>query len=166
MASRRRGPLRAYRIADARYPIFDGGGAARHGGRWNSPGRGVVYAAETYAGTLLEKLVHANIGRIPKRQRYVELVVPEEVEIEEIEPDDVPGWDAPDEQASRAYGDVWYDERRTAVLVVPSIVARIERNVAISQDHPDFPKILAGDPQPVLWDSRLFRTARRRPGSA
>jgi RES domain-containing protein len=31
-----------------------------HGARWNSPERRVVYAAETYAGALLEILVHAS----------------------------------------------------------------------------------------------------------
>ena len=64
MASRRKGPLRAYRIADVRQPIFDGNGAALYGGRWNSPGRRVIYAAETYAGAMLEKLAQANVGRI------------------------------------------------------------------------------------------------------
>ena len=62
------GELRAYRIADRRHKIFDGQGASLLGGRWNSPGRRVIYAAETYAGAMLEALVHANIGRLPKTQ--------------------------------------------------------------------------------------------------
>lgn len=53
---------RAYRIADRRHKIFDGQGAATFGGRWNSPGRRVIYAAETFAGAMLEVLVNANIG--------------------------------------------------------------------------------------------------------
>ena len=57
--------MRAFRIADRRHPIFDGTGAKLNGGRWNSPGRPVIYAAETFAGGLLEALVHANLGRVP-----------------------------------------------------------------------------------------------------
>ena len=52
----------AYRIADARHPIFDGTGAMLRGGRWNSIGQRVIYAAESYAGAMLEILVHANLG--------------------------------------------------------------------------------------------------------
>ena len=36
------------------------------GGRWNSPGRRVIYAAESYAGAMLEVLANSNIGRVPK----------------------------------------------------------------------------------------------------
>lgn len=157
MASRRRGPLRAYRIADSRKPIFDGSGAALYGARWNSPGRRVIYAAETYAGALIEKLVHTNIGRVPKHQKYVEILIPADVAIEEVDPNQVVGWDAADQLASRAFGDRWCDSQRTAVLIVPSVVTIMERNVLINQNHPAFRKIRASEPRPVIWDERLFR---------
>ena len=50
----------AYRVTKARYPVFDGTGAERMGGRWNSRGRPVVYCADSMAGSLVEILVHAN----------------------------------------------------------------------------------------------------------
>ena len=37
MASRRSAPLRAFRIADMRHPIFDGSGAMLHGARGTAP---------------------------------------------------------------------------------------------------------------------------------
>src|ERR1035438_5688563 len=139
MASRRSGPLRAFRIADMRHTIFDGSGAMIHGARWNSPGRRVIYAAETYAGALLEILVHAS-GSVPKSQGYVEIEIPSGLSIEEITQDDLPQWDAPSFEATRAFGDLWYDERRTPVLIVPSVVTLVEGNVLINQEHPDFPR--------------------------
>jgi RES domain-containing protein len=154
------GPWRAYRIADRRRKIFDGHGAALLGGRWNSPGHRVIYAAETYAGAMLEVLVHANIGKIPKTHSWIEILIRKGVRIEEVQPGDIPGWDAPDQRASRRYGDQWYDEGRTAVLLVPSIVARPERNIVINQDHPEFKRIRATAPKPVIWDQRLFRFER------
>jgi RES domain-containing protein len=156
MDFRRSGPLRAYRIADRRHRIFDGAGAAIHGGRWNSPGRRVIYAAETYAGAMLEALAHANIGRLPKTQVWIEILIGNSVRIEELDGSDLPGWQASNQRASRNFGDRWYDERRTAVLLVPSIVARPEHNIAINQEHPDFTKIRATAPKPVIWDQRLF----------
>jgi RES domain-containing protein len=155
MASRRNGPLRAFRIADRRHAIFDGSGAMLHGARWNSPGRRVIYAAETYAGALLEILVHAS-GSVPRSQVYVEIEIPAAVSIEEVEPNDVPRWDASSFEPSRSFGDRWYDERRTAALFVPSVVTRVERNVLLNQEHPDFSHIRASQPLPVRWDERLW----------
>jgi len=156
MASPRSAALRAYRIADRRHGIFDGDGAAAFGGRWNSPGRRIIYAAETYAGAMLEVLAHANIGRIPRSHSWIEILIAKGVKIEELKEGDLRGWDAADQRASRAYGDHWYDQGRTAVLIMPSVLARPERNIAINQAHPDFVRIRAGTPKPVNWDVRLF----------
>ena len=157
MVSRLDEPLRAYRIADSRHPIFEGTGAAALGGRWNSPGRRVIYASETYAGALLEKLAHTNIGRVPNSQVYLEIEIPEGMEIEILISASLPDWDQAGQRASRVYGDAWYDEQRSAVLLVPSIITRVERNVVINENHPAFPKIKASTPRPVIWDERLFR---------
>jgi len=127
-----------------------------HGARWNSPGRRVIYAAETYAGALLENLVNTS-GSVPRSQAYVEIEIPAGVSIEEITPEDVPRWDSPSFEAARASGDRWYDDHRTAVLIVPSVATVVERNVLINQEHPAFSQLRASDPLPVRWDARLWR---------
>ena len=163
MASQLSGELRVYRIADRRHKIFDGQGAALLGGRWNSPGRRVIYAAATYAGAMLEVLVHSNIGKLPKTHSWIEILIRKGIQIEEAGAADIPGWNAPGQSASRRYGDRWYDEGRTALLVVPSVVAGPERNIAINQEHPDFKRIRATVSKPVIWDQRLFRPERKVP---
>ncbi len=95
-----------------------------HGGRWNSAGHRVIYAAETYAGALLEVLVHANLSQPPKNQRVVRVEIPDEVAIENVALNAVEGWDAEDMVASRAFGDRWIRENRTVVLKVPSVITR------------------------------------------
>lgn len=155
MASRSREPLTAYRIVDARVPPLDGSGAALFGARWNSPGRPAMYAAACYAGAMLEKLAHTN-GRMPAPQVAVALLIPGGIELEIVSPEDVPGWNAADQSTSRAYGDAWLAKGRTAVLLVPSAVVRLERNVVLNPAHPDFGHIKAGLPEPVVWDERLF----------
>jgi RES domain-containing protein len=150
--------MRAFRIADARFPIFDGTGARLIGGRWNSPGHQVIYAAETFAGAILEVLVHANLNRLPLRHAFIEITIPENVKTELIASENLPGWDAPDQIASRAYGDHWIRERRSSVLLVPSTVTGgHERNVLINPEHTDFRRISVTDPEPVRWDQRLFK---------
>jgi len=155
MASRRSAPIRAFRIADMGHTIFDGTGAMVHGARWNSPGRRVIYAAETYAGALLEMLVHAS-GNVPRSQGFVEITIPSGLRTEVVTPHDVPDWNAASSAASRSFGDKWYDEQRTAVLIVPSVVSRVETNILINQEHPDFGRIRASLPKPVRWDERLW----------
>jgi RES domain-containing protein len=81
----------------------------------------------------------------------------EDVGVEEVDARAVRRWDAPDQRASRMFGDKWYDEKRSTVLIVPSTVVRAERNVVISQAHPGFRKLRATAPKPVVWDERLFR---------
>ncbi len=157
MASRYNGPLRAFRIARARFDLFDGAGAAREGARWNSPGQQVIYASESFATALLETLVHSNLGRVPKSFAFIEIDIPEQVEIEEITSDDLPRWDDPGCEESREFGSRWYEERRTAVLVVPSVAsAGRQRNVLINQEHEQFHFVSTSAPRPVKWDTRLF----------
>lgn len=160
--------MRFYRIADARHSPERGEGARLHGGRWNSPGRAVIYACETQSGAILEKLVHTN-GRMPKHQICVVFEAPDTLKVATLEPKDVPAWNAQDMLASRKAGDAWLAEARTAVLRVPSVVFDAERNVLINPEHPDFRRFKAVSAGSVRWDERLFTTSTmiappRKPG--
>ena len=162
MASRPRKPpaqpLTTYRIADGRRPIFDGTGALTIGGRWNSPGQPVIYAAASYAGAMLERLVYAGTGRIPKNQRVVVISIPARVSREEWSLEQLPGnWDSRDSIVARGVGDDWLQSQRRAVLIVPSAVVKFEKNIVINPAHPDFKWITASKPESVVWDVQLFK---------
>ncbi|EDT38989.1 RES domain protein [Burkholderia ambifaria MEX-5] len=127
------------------------------GGRFNSPGRPVIYAASTFAGAMLEVLVHARIGKVPKTHGWVEATVPDDVPVERHTADTLPvGWNVAALQEARRFGDAWLTESRTALLVVPSVVVRAESNVLVNPAHPDATRIVVNEPQPVVWDERLF----------
>jgi len=150
-------PLDVHRIGDGRFPLLDGGGAARYGGRWNTPGRQMVYAARTYAGAMLEVLVHANIGRVPRHHVAVEVTLPEGLTVAALDAARAPGWDAADLVVSRAIGDGWLAEATSVALLVPSVVAPPhEENVLLNPAHPDFVRLRVSAPDPVRWDARLF----------
>ena len=149
--------MKLFRIADTRHTIWSGTGAMLVGGRFNSPGRAVIYAALTFAGAMLEVLVHARIGKVPKTHGWVEATVPDDVLVERHTAETLlAGWDAAALQAARQFGDAWLTESRSAILVVPSVVARAEFNVLVNPMHPDAARIVVADPQPVVWDERLF----------
>ena len=151
--------MHIYRIADKRHPIWDGTGAALLGGRWNSPGRSAIYGSLSHACAMLEMLAHAGIGRIPAFQQFVVVEVPDdEALVERHGPAGLPdGWDKEDSSVARNFGDHWLASRRTLVLIVPSVVARLEFNVVVNPAHSDFPKLRVSTPAPVVWDRRLFR---------
>lgn len=147
--------MRVYRIGDpaGAYPIYSGEGAARTEGRWHAKGQEVLYTSEHYSTALLEKLAHFN-GYLPGNQHYLEIDIPVGVTYEVVTKDSCPGWT--DETQARSVGAKWYAERRSAILIVPSFVARMERNVLINLQHADANRIQHGLEQPVTWDLRLF----------
>jgi RES domain-containing protein len=149
--------MQIYRIVDSRHPVSSGTGAMLIGGRFNSPGRPVIYGALSFAGAMLEVLVHARIGKVPRHQVWVKAEVPNSVAIERIDVDELlRGWDGPDPKIARAVGDRWIEEGRTPVLIVPSVVARTEFNALVNPAHPDAKHLSITEPQPVVWDERLF----------
>jgi RES domain-containing protein len=149
--------MRIFRLGDERHPIWDGSGAALIGGRWNSPGKPVIYGSLSYACAMLEILAHANIGRIPSTQRFIIAEVPDGVSIEKHDVTELPlGWDTDHAACSRAFGDQWLVENRSAILLVPSVVARLDWNAVVNPNHPDAQQLILTTPEPVIWDQRLF----------
>lgn len=150
--------MQIYRIADERHPIWDGTGAALIGGRWNSPGKPVIYGSLSYSCAMLEILAHANIGRIPETHQYVIAEIPKGVSVKILEESTLPqDWDSENSASARAVGDQWLSEARSAVLIIPSVIAKLDRNALINPLHPDAKKLIVSDPQKVIWDKRLFQ---------
>lgn len=149
--------LSCFRMGDpgGAYPILDATGSTIAPGRWNTPGSPVIYTSEHYSTALLEKLVHGS-GRLPPNQHYVEITIPRGLSYEIFSPPMLPGWDSMPATVSKAFGEQWSAEKRSVILMAPSVVARLDRNVLINPTHPDFAKIHASLHQPVYWDRRLF----------
>ena len=147
--------MTAYRIASRGHSIFEGAGAAEYGGRWNSPGRPVIYAAGSLSLAMLEQLAHSGTGRLPHDQAFVKITISKSVSTERVNPDGVAGWDADDRIASRAFGDDWLTKRRTCVLLTPSVIVPMEHNVVINPAHAEFAHIRVSAPHDLNWDKRL-----------
>lgn len=149
--------LRAYRLGDplGRWMIYSPDGAQSVDGRWHRRGDRVIYASERYSTAMLEMLVRWN-SVPPPAQSFVEIVIPAGTSYQSVEEGALDGWDPPESESARACGHRWYAERRSAILLVPSVVARVERNVLINAEHPEFGRLRAGPETPVRWDERLF----------
>jgi RES domain-containing protein len=91
-----------------------------------------------------------------KHQVCVVFSVPEDLEHRSIEAQDHPGWDADDYIVSRRVGDAWLASNASTVLLVPSVVFNVDRNVLINPSHRDFRRVDVVSTEPVRWDTRLF----------
>jgi RES domain-containing protein len=147
----------AYRIGSRAHPLLDGGGAAASTeARWNSRGRYVIYASEHYATAVLEKAAQLSALRLPPTLVYIRIEIPPSASMEEVDASALAEWDAEDKAASQGFGDRWYDDRRSLVLLVPSLAAPgIERNVLINQRHPEFAGVKATPEAALACHPRL-----------
>lgn len=148
-----------WRITTARFAstALDGEGARLYGGRWNPKGRQVVYTAESQSLALLELMVQDD----PLRARYVLIPVqlPHDMSETRITVEQLPpGWRTLGARdVLQAMGSAWLKAEQTAVLSVPSAVVPAERNYLLNPRHPDFVRMVIGEPQSLETDTRLLR---------
>src|SRR5437867_12227926 len=116
--------LSAWRLTKTKLlaSAWDGQGARKSGGRWNSVGIAVVYASGTLSLALVEVLVHLPSGILPA---YSAVRVDfDESMVIAVQPAELPaGWrEHPPPPETKAIGDRWVAEGASAVLRVPSVV--------------------------------------------
>ena len=147
----------AWRLTKTKHlaTAWDGEGARRSGGRWNSVGTAVVYTSATLSLALVETLVHITSGVLPAYS-----AVPIEFDeslVATLEAKDLPpNWRAdPAPRTVRAIGDSWVRAATSAALRVPSVVVPVEFNYVFSPQHPDFARVSIGAPMPFPFDARL-----------
>jgi RES domain-containing protein len=150
---------RAWRLTKTRYlaTAWDGEGARRAGGRWNSVGTAVVCASGTLSLALVETLVHLPSGILPAYSAQ-----PVEFDnslLSVLEDADLPSdWrDDPPPVSTRAIGDSWTVAGRSVVLRVPSVVVPTEFSYVFNPRHADFTRVRIGAPLVFPFDSRLAR---------
>ncbi len=152
--------LRAWRIVKSRHlaDAFTGEGARLYGGRWNSPGTAVVYAAESRALAALELLVHLHASQILASYSIIPVDFAEQL-VRTVDTADLPrNWRAyPSPAENRAIGDAWVAERRSVVLAVPSAVVEGDRIFLLNPAHPDFAQVTIGDAEPFAFDERVLK---------
>lgn len=149
--------LTGYRIGDPNgaYPIFDATGSKLYPGRWNTSVTPVIYASTHYSTAMLEKLAHGS-GVLPPNQHWIDITIPNGISYETFSVAHMPMWADPACTDAKAYGADWQTSRRSLLLIVPSVLARMENNFLLNPDHPEIAKVTWGLAKPCWWDQRLF----------
>ena len=151
--------MRVWRLAPSPYPAFDGEGARRAGGRWNSAGIPVVYSSEHLSLAVVELLVHVEVAALPDNLIAYAVDLPDAA-VERLDPALLPtGWsDDPEQGTTRTLGDGWLREARSLALAVPSAVIPEELNVLLNPRHPAAETALVATfTRPFTFDPRIGR---------
>jgi RES domain-containing protein len=150
--------MRLYRIAQTDFAEdLSGEGARLYGGRWNPPGRAMLYTSNSTALAALEILVGFDWDLAPTLS-LVELEVPD-LPLEIISAEDLPDdWCSPGNPTLRKIGAQWLDGKKTLALQVPSATiptAPDGFNILLNPAHPRFAKIRIRDIFDFQFDTRL-----------
>lgn len=120
-------------------------------------GLAVVYASSSSSLGLLEQLVRAALGGLPKTLAAVAIELPDDAGLERIELARLPhAWREVDNPHCVALGSAWITRRSSLALSVPSAVNPLERNVLLNPRHPDAGRCTVGQAIPIVYDPRLL----------
>lgn len=151
--------IRSFRILQTKYleTAFNGEGARRYGGRWNSKGTRIIYTAGSLSLAILEILVHIEDYSIISGLYSAIPVEFDESLVQKLDPMKVPpGWDGPEPiAATQIVGDTWIKNSSSVLLEVPSAVVTLESNFLINPVHEDFEYVKIGEGNPLNIDERL-----------
>jgi RES domain-containing protein len=136
---------------------FTGEGPWRYGGRWNSPGIHVVYVSEHQSTAAFE--VFAN--RVPfvlgEKYKAFHLEWPDSLtEIFPIKKLPVDWRISPPSRSTMEIGDFWIQERRSAVLALPSAISPADTNFLLNPEHAGFKRIRIQPSIDYDFDPRLL----------
>ena len=149
--------MRLHRIGTQKFNVvagdaFSGIGGIYAPGRWNHPGKPIIYTASSLALATLEILVHIN--RSLKIETYVSWIIdiPDSLIATLSAPPT--NWEK-DIEVTRKFGDQWLANASAVAIRVPSIIVRTENNVLINPLHPKFKhsRVISG-PHQVVFDPR------------
>ena len=131
---------------------FNGVGASKFGGRFNSKGTKIIYCAQSVSLALLENLVHFDTDIAPPLYLF------------EISINDADIFYDPKvltflkvEVQTKAHGDSWITKAQSLVLKVPSLIVNSEFNYLINPTHPSFQTLQIKSHGLFRLDQRLVR---------
>lgn len=160
MAGKDPDTVTGFRIVAPRWAddALSGEGARKFGGRWNSPGRPVVYLGGSRALCALEMLAHLTTP-LSRRKRYrlIRVRIPAGMVSDypaEILPE---GWRSyPPGPVTMEIGDDWLQAGTQLALRVPSVVIPEEHNILLNPLHHGFSRIATSEASDFSFDPRLW----------
>lgn len=147
-----------WRLCREEYADLSGIGASLYGGRWNSPGRSVIYTASTLALAFVEIIPGLRKNSIPKGFVSIYISMNSTVSKKEIKIEDFPeNW--PKAKTNNWFierGNQWLQDKKELLLIVPSVIIPEEKNILINPHHPEIEKVEIKTIKPFHVDPRFI----------
>ncbi len=144
--------------AELKGTMWTGEGGLQVDGRWHTPGKRIVYTAQSLSLAQLEVLVHISDRRQLPALVYSIAEIPDSLKIDVIDWARLPvDWRqfAPYSAATQRLGMMWLDARSSAVLRVPSAISESEWNFLLNPGHVDFEKLKMNPPKDFAMNPRV-----------
>jgi RES domain-containing protein len=138
----------AWRLCRRPHADLTGEGACRYGGRWNSPGKPVVYLAEHPALAALEVRVHLDLP--------FELL-PADFVLLSVHLPEGPVSSADELANTVTFGDAWLTAASSTLLRAPSALVPHAWNILLNPLHPGAAKASVSQIEPFIFDPRLWQ---------
>ena len=138
----------AWRLCRRPHANLSGEGARIFGGRWNSPGRPMVYLADHPALAALEVRVHLDVP--------FDLLPDDFVLMRVSLPDDLVT-DLNFHGPEMSMGDLWLKEEPSAAVRVRSVLIQPAWNILLNPLHPAAARTEVADVNEFRFDPRLWR---------
>jgi RES domain-containing protein len=152
--------MQLWRICRAAYrdSAFSGAGAEQTGGRWNDRGTPLVYASENLSLAALELFVHVAPNCLPDDLIAIRATLPDTVTSEELSVSGLPkSWrEYPAPAELPALGMAWLRRGKSLVLLVPSAINPVERNILLNPAHRERSLLQIHETIPFRFDPRMF----------
>jgi RES domain-containing protein len=155
--------MRLWRISD--FADLSGEGGRVADGRWHRTGQRVVYLADHPALALLETIVHLEVDPedLPVISRLLSVDVPDDVAVEALSTTRLdtehPAWRA-DQRTTRELAAAWFQELRTPLLRVPSVIVPDAWNYLLNPLHSAAGRVRITADAPFAFDERLLPLRR------
>lgn len=152
--------MRLYRIVKTKHlsTAWSGTGAQLYGGRWNPPGKPVVYLATSISLAILEIMVHLQSSLLLQSYTLLSIEIPDEMlpQVERAQLQD--DWKDPSPpDSTQSLGEAWLQAETSVGLRVPSVIVPTEFNVIVNPLHPEFAALLESvRAEPMMFDPRLI----------
>ena len=150
--------MKVYRIVRSKYSDdLSGFGAEKYGGRWNSPGRPLLYTSVTASLALLECLAWTPLNKLMSGNFVlleIELINPSKESISSTSLSYE--WNLVNNYPhTRSLGDSWLIRKSSLILQVPSAILPIENNILINPELADSQRIIINETFDLALDSRV-----------
>ena len=149
--------MEVYRVSKRQYQQdIIGTGAYLAGGRWNTVGNYMLYAAASRSLAILEVLVHISRNRPLDDYSIIVLYVPDNLFVEAVDPATLTDTWREQYSQTQPIGDQWLGKQSSLALKVPSAIVKAEYNYLLNPNHESFRAVKVLDYEPLRFDERFF----------